>query len=467
MLDLPTVTRRRLAASGNPEPIAGEDAIFLNLERPDTPTHTLKVVILDTARRGEPVTLADLQRVLPAYLGLTPRSTQRIGTIPGSRALAWVADDRFDLVHHLDERTAPAPGDRAALDLVCAGLAVHQLDRSRPLWSMTLVHGLAGGRQAVVVRVHHAIADGLAAINLLKAATSDSPDGQIFAESLAEGLASGAARTSAGGLPALVRAARASRRRTRAFGSRSEIPGGLEPRTVLNTRSGADRLCVSGELDLADLKRLAKSAGVTLNGALHAVIASALRDELLERGQTSVRPLVATFGVAEDTGPERLHGNAIATARAYLRADLADPIARLHETARSCLLSVGLRRARGFALHREGTHFAQRLAPLARAAFADLTPGVTNHITTANVPGPARPRWFGDVEVVDWISFSLAIAPADVNLTAYSYAGRMTIGLVVTPESMPDPRRFLARVEQALTELLNLVEPVERPALHA
>lgn len=437
------------------EPMTGEDAIFLNLERPDTPTHTLKVIVLDSARRGRPITLDELRAVIPAYLGLSPRSTQRIGRVRGRRTLAWVEDEAFDLDRHLDERTAAAPGDRAALDRICADLAVRQLDRSRPLWSMTLVNGLADGQQAVVVRVHHAIADGIASINLLLAATSEVPGSCVVPEDNPVA-ASPAAR---GRFADLLRAARASRRRTRDFGSRTEVPAGLSPRTLFNTRSGADRLCVSGSLDLADLKRLAKASGVTLNGALHAVIAGAMREELLERGAPADFPLIATFGVAEDTGPSRRHGNAIATARAYLRADLADPVDRLRATARSCLISVGLRRQRGFDLHREGTHLAQRIAPVVRAALADLTPGVTNHITTANVPGPRESRWFGDVEVVDWISFSLAIAPADVNLTAYSYAGRLTLGLVVTPESMPNPRGFLVRLDRSLVDLLDAVEP--------
>jgi diacylglycerol O-acyltransferase / wax synthase len=82
---------------------------------------------------------------------------------------------------------------------------------------------------------------------------------------------------------------------------------------------------------------------------------------------------------------------------------------------------------------------------LARAAVSDVIPRVTNHITTARVPGPASSRWSGDVEVVDWISFSLAVAPADVNLTAYSYDGRLTIGLVVRPSRCPTRGRSCAR----------------------
>ena len=78
---------------------------------------------------------------------------------------------------------------------------------------------------------------------------------------------------------------------------------------------------------------------------------------------------------------------------------------------------------------------------------------VMNNITTANMPGPRETRWIGDIEVVDWISFALAIAPADVNLTAYSYAGRISMGLIATPESMPDPAGFIERVREALDEV--------------
>ena len=77
--------------------------------------------------------------------------------------------------------------------------------------------------------------------------------------------------------------------------------------------------------------------------------------------------------------------------------------------------------------------------PALRAGFAPHVPKVVNNITTANVAGPQHLRWFGDVAVVDWISYAVAVAPADVNLTAYSYDGRLSIGLVATPESMPDP----------------------------
>lgn len=464
-------TRPDQAADGVParaERMTGVDAMFLHAERPDTPFHTLKVMVLDPAHRGRDLTLEEIAAVLPAYLGLVRRSTQRIEVVPGFGGRPfWVEDPDFDLRHHLDERRLPAPGGRADLDRLCADLAVEQLDRSRPLWALTLVHGLAGGRQALVVRVHHAIMDGIAALNAFLAATGErrgAAPAPASAPAPAPAAPAQLARQARAELRSLaprvggaVRAYAASQRATRAFGSLVEVPRGLTWRSSLNRPSRSSRLCASGTLELDEVKRLARATGVTLNGALHAVLAEALREEFGARGESADRPLVAIFGVAEDRSSGRTHGNGIATARAYLRLDLADPLDRLHATARSCLLAVDLRRRRGFELTKAASDLTGRLMPRVRAGVAKVTPRVLNHITTANVPGPDHRRWLGDLEVVDWISFAVAVAPADVNFTAYTYAGRFSIGLVATPESMPYPREFLARLQPALDRLLAAV----------
>ena len=446
------------------ERMVGADAFFWHMERPDTPMHTLKVVVLDPSRADGPLTLGDLERVLPRHLGLVRRAHQRVQPVPGFGGKPFWVDVDVHVPDHLDERRVDAPGDRAAFDRLCSALATEQLDRSRPLWAMTLVHGLEGGRQAVVVRVHHAVMDGLAALNTFVAATADQP-GQALRERpapaaavldpvamrrhAASGLRTGVARTARA-----VRALVAEQRATREFGDVSQVPTGLVPRTSLNRPSGEVRTCVSTHLDLADLKSLATAAGVTLNGALHAVITEAMREELLARGETPDRPLVALFAVAEDTSSTRRWGNRLSSARAYLRTDLERPLDRLHETARSCLLTVDLRRRRGFDLTQRSHDLFGRLGPTLRAGVAHVIPRVSNHITTANVRGPATARWIGDHEVVDWVSFSLAVAPADLNLTGYSYDGQFRIGFVCTPESMPEPRVFLDRLPVALGRLL-------------
>ncbi len=79
------------------ERMRGVDAVFLHLEGPDTPLHTMKVVVLETSRQGRPVDLAEFEAAVRPRLGLVPRSTQRVARVPGLARPFWVADPTFDL----------------------------------------------------------------------------------------------------------------------------------------------------------------------------------------------------------------------------------------------------------------------------------------------------------------------------------------------------------------------------------
>ncbi len=449
-------------AGSGAERMTGPDALMLNMETPSNPMHTLKVAVLDTSRHGRPLSLAEIADVLPRFLGMFPRATQRVRWVPGCSARPfWVQDNGFDVADHIDEVWVGAPGGRTELDAVLSELAVAQLDRNRPLWALTLVHGLDGGRQAVVVRVHHAVADGLAALNTFMAATAE-PGDRVSMAPVPEALVQDtraltkAARTESRRLvrrlPSVVSAARHAVAARRKASHGELIPKPLTVRrTSFNARSGANRVCASADIALADIQRIALAAGTTVNGALHGVIAGAIRDELIARGEEPGTS-VTIFGVCKDLGSNRVHGNEIATAMAYLRSDLADPVERIVATGESCAATVACRRDVGFELTEKLATYTGRLGPFFRGLAANRAPLVMNNITTANMPGPRTTRWIGDIEVVDWISFALAIAPADVNLTTYSYAGRLSMGLIATPESMPDPAGFLRRVVRAVDE---------------
>ncbi|MDL9937846.1 wax ester/triacylglycerol synthase family O-acyltransferase [Gordonia sp. ABSL1-1] len=450
--------------------MTGPDALMLNMESASTPMHTLKVAVLDPSRRGEPVTLAELRAVLPNYLGRFPRATQRLEYLAGYAARPfWVRDEYFDVADHLDEVTLSSPGGRTELDALLAELAVARLDRDRPLWALTLVHGLAQGQQAVVVRVHHALADGLAALNTFMASTGERGEVIVPAPPAPVGVVHDqrtlwkAARAESWQLlcdiPRVVtgfgRALEAKRSARRAG---AHIP---KPMTVrrnsFNARSGAQRVCASGDIPLADIQRIALATGTSVNGALHGVIAGAKRAELLGRGEDPGMS-VTVFGVCRDLTSTRTFGNEIATAAAYLRTDLDDPVARIVQTAASCDATVRRRRAIGFELTEKIATYTGRVGPVFRSLAAHRAPLVMNNITTANMPGPRTTRWVGDIEIVDWISFALAIAPADVNLTAYSYAGRISFGLIATPESMPDPAGFIRRIKTSLAQATDALD---------
>jgi diacylglycerol O-acyltransferase / wax synthase len=451
--------------------MSGTDALLWHMEGPDTPMHTLKVAVADPVPRGRPIDLTELRDAMSLATSIVPCLTTRPAWAPGFAARPyWVDDDDFDLERHLDERTAPPTPDLTGLDETCSRLAEEHLPHDRPLWSATLVHGLPHGRQAIVVRVHHAMVDGLAALNGFLAATGAAPGevpgmpparaarptatGRLARAALAElpRLVTGAPRLARDGLRAR-RAAAAHR------ANAPDVPAFIGARrNFCNAPSGARRTCATASWDLEDLRAVSRASGATLNGVLHAVIAGAMRAELLERGEDTSEPTVAAFGVAVNgKDGDRLLGNAITPTNVYLRSDLDDPADRLEATARSCVHGVGLRKATGLEMAGRWSDYGPRLAPLFRRVFAERLPRTVNHVTTANVRGPASTRWFGDVEIVDWYSLALAVAPSNLNITVYSYAGRMNVGLVTTPEVLARPHRFVDRMAQELAVLTETV----------
>ena len=448
--------------------MSGTDALLLHMEDDDTPMHTLKVVILDTARRGRPITLDELGLAVGSRLGLVPRSTQKVVAAAGFGARPyWIDDPEFDLRRHIDERTL-ATGAAAELDALYGELASVTLPRDRALWAMTLVHGLRDGRQAVVVRIHHAIVDGLGALNMLLAVSNEAPDGTALApippavaprSPSSVRLALSAARDALrqlGAMPDTVGEVRSTRSRSRANRGHPDIPSFLTGfrRWSINEAGDATRTCASASLDLAAMRAISKATGTTVNGVLHAVIAGAVRSELVDRGEDVSTPCRAAFGIASDASDRsHLYGNAVTPTFVNLRSDLTDRTERLVATARSCTAAVEARRAAGLDLTDQLSGLAPRALNAARRWLTRRTTMNPSHVVTANVPGPRANRWLGSIEVVDWFSFAVAIAPASVNITVHSYAGRMNVGLIADPAALPDPQRLVARMADELDEL--------------
>ena len=447
------------------ERMSGSDAVLLHMEDEHTPMHTLKVVILDTSRRGRPLTLDELALAVGTRLGLVPRTTQKVVAAPGFGARPfWVDDPDFDLRRHLDERVLPSPGDARQLDALYGELAGAFLPRDRALWAMTLVHGLEAGRQAVVVRVHHAIVDGLGALHTVLAATTDAPGTVVDLVPPTIATASPRARLAARAasdavrtwrqLPDLLREVAGSRTRRRAEPD-PDIPKFVRfGRTSLNTIGDAARVCASGSLDLATMRAVGRATGTTVNGVLHAVIAGAVRAELAARGEDVSESTIAGFGIATDrVDTSRLYGNHITPTFVRLRSDLSDVHARLEATSRSCRAAVEARRAAGLDLSDRLSAFAPRALNTFRRVAGKRTSMTPSHVITANVAGPQHRRWLGDIEVVDWFSFAVAVSPVATNVTVHSYDGRMNVGIVADPAGMPAPREFVERLEHELAVL--------------
>ncbi len=151
--------------------------MLLYSETPNLHTHTLKVAIIHAPRtRGgeEPLdyegefTFDVFRRTVARRLHLLDPLRYRLVDIPWKlHHPMWLEDCPVDLDYHLRRVTVPSPGGRRELDEVIGRIASTPLDRSRPLWEFHFAEGMADDRFALIGKVHHTLADGVASANLL------------------------------------------------------------------------------------------------------------------------------------------------------------------------------------------------------------------------------------------------------------------------------------------------------------
>lgn len=328
--------------------LAGSDTGFLFIETPGQTSVCVDAIHLGPRPDGEQLTLEELHRWIQARLPLLPSWRWRLQEVPLQlHHPLWIEDPDFDLAYHLREHTLPAPGTEAELEAFHAELLPQLLDRRHPLWRVTLVHGMEGGRQALVFQIHHALSDGAGILFTLAQLFHPLPDGPLPAVPAGEhprrsALLRQAARDQARAWRAIPSMYRDTIARFKAVEERRAEdhppvprPMGDAPCTVLNLPGPPVRLTARARLPLADLQTVRKAAGCTLNDVVLAMVGGGLRSYLLERDQLPERSLVANCPVSGDPPgtPPRQWGNRFANFFAYLATDVEDPRERLDAIA--------------------------------------------------------------------------------------------------------------------------------------
>ena len=158
--------------------LAGADGHHISVETPTQPQHTLKCMILDPRSAHEPVTFERLRAWAPAVLPHVPPFRWQLAPPPmGLGHPFWIDRPELDVDYHVRVTRVAAPGGRAELATVLGQLLGGELlDRSRPLWQLWLVEGLADSRVALVWKVHHSLADGIASVRMFSAVLQHGPE---------------------------------------------------------------------------------------------------------------------------------------------------------------------------------------------------------------------------------------------------------------------------------------------------
>ena len=418
----------------------------------------------------------EVRRQLKKLLPRVPILTRKLAPMPLQFANpAWVEDDRVDLDHHVQHLTLPAPGTQAQLEDCIAGLHSELLDRSRPLWRMTIVDGLETGQVAYYIKVHHAVLDGQAGVLLAEALFDLAPQPRRVPRGTAPpaehpggaALAAVALRHDAGQYIKLLRhlpdilKTLAGMVGARSDPSLSRLGQNFSfgPKTPLNVPITGERGFAAVSVPLATLKRLAAAHDAKLNDVVLALCSGALRRYLAQHGGLPRKPLIAAMPISL-----RAAGNTDYTTQATmslvsLNTQIADPVKRLRAIRDAAGAVKALaRRARGLMptdFPSIGTPWLLHgLASLyGRSGLAGAMPPIAN-VVISNVPGPQVPLYCAGAQMAAYWPLSIVEHGLALNITVMSYNGAMGFGFTTARAAVPDARQLCADLLAALDELV-------------
>ena len=282
------------------------DSSFLRVETPTAHMHVGWLAPLELPPGADRLDAVELIERIGARLHLAPRFRQRLANVPlGIAEPTWVDDPEFDLRRHVRVVEPPDPLTRSDLRTLTDRFLSTQLRRDRPLWEIVIVPRVAGRRAAVLGKVHHAMVDGIAAVELGMVLFDLSPDAEMPLPADWEPEASAgplrlavdgardsaldqfraARRTASAGL-APGRALRIADTMRRAAFSLAEDAIRPAPPSYLNVPLGPRRTLAAHTVPLARLNRVKESTGTKLNDVVLAMAAGTLRRLAIERGET-------------------------------------------------------------------------------------------------------------------------------------------------------------------------------------
>jgi diacylglycerol O-acyltransferase / wax synthase len=412
---------------------------------------------------------------LRSRMHLIPRYRQRIeGGLPGGLTQpVWVDDTSFDPAWHVRHATLPAPGGDAELAAFVGREFSRRLDRSRPLWELHVVDGLSDGRVALVPKMHHALVDGVAAIDVGTVLLDPTEEPIDIEPSEGEWEPQPYERTRHMGRLAATPFLRAQRlmldTATRALDTSprsaaadlkraSELVAELTrtrpqaPMTPLNRPISPNRRFAIVRADLAELKAAGKAAGGTVNDALLAVVAGMMRSYLA--GLAIEADPVALVPVSVRREDERGEmGNRISTVFVDLPVHVNDPVERLRVVAATMADLKDSAAVRAGAMIVGATGWAP---PAISSVMVRAMGGVRAcNLVVSNIPGPQQPFYLAGSRLRE-IFPVVPLNPPNQGLSVgiLSYDGGVFFGLLADAELDPPVEHAGTMLEAALAELI-------------
>ena len=464
-----------MPANGHGERLSPVDASFLQLESAQAHMHVAWSAVFSPPQDGAMPSIEDIRARVTRRLGWVPRCRQRLLPAPlGLGEPRWVDDEAFDVAAHvvaLTERDDPVSPERFA-ELRDALLST-PLDRSRPLWQLAFVPQLADGRLGVVGRVHHAMADGAAALQIaLLTIDIDGHAGPGADPAVAPWEAEAPPTTLQRALDPLVHSAEITSRAARdvfhaaihpreAAGDALRDAGRLvcalsqdllphAPESGLNRPLGPRRTLVQHRVALNEVREVSRGVPGTRNDVGLAAIAGALRALALERDRIP-EPLKAMVPVNMRRAHDAMTlGNRVSMTSVWLPLDSMTASERLERVRVQTARFKSSARPQGAQTLIAG--FGLLPSALRAPVLRAIAPGRFN-LTISSVPGPPSALYMQGARLDELYPVIPIAEDQTLSIGMLPYEGRLYFGLYADPDGLPEAHRLAELIDAELVAL--------------
>ena len=453
------------------ERLSSSDMSSLLAERGPIHVHVGATIVLE----GEPPGFEALLDHVEKRLALVPRFRQKVTSTPLALTNpVWADDARFDLRWHVRHTALPAPGSEAQLRDLIGRVMSQPLDLERPLWQLYLIEGLEGGRHACISKTHHALVDGVSAVDVGTIMLDPNPEGTempvpeerwdpdapspelLFVRAASDRIRGPlrAARKAARSALTMPRDTAGSVMRTAEGFASLAARGPSAQRTFLNREIGRDRRVAFVKTELDAVKAARGDTGATVNDVILSIAAGGLLRLFERRGEDVPADLVALVPMSVRRPDEHLElGNRIATLMVSLPVGEPDPAERLRIVHERTTRVKESEQARAASLVIEATGWTP---PTINRVLADvLARPLTWNLVISNVPGPQMPFYLLGHRVLEVYPF-VPLSPQGHSLAigVVSFDGGVFFGLVGDRDLFADIDEVAADLHAALAEQL-------------
>lgn len=438
------------------------DAGFLHAEDAD-PHASLAIGALAVIDGPVP----DRGAIMSAFaerMSVCPRFAQRLRThVFDLGAPEWVDDPDFDLAHHVQRVALPRPGDDSTLFRTVADLMEVRLDRDRPLWEIWIIEGLKDNRWAMLTKVHHCMADGIAATHMLAGLCDDGIDHRSMSHPRAakveqptrRGLTVNPLRLVSelwNASTALTTAA------ARAAQGAAELALGLldrSPSSTTNGRLGSRRRYCAAWVSLDEITTICQTFGVSINDVALAAVTESYRSMFLRHGETpspdSLRTLVPVSMRSADAPGQT--DNRVSLMLPYLPVEEENPVRRLRVVhTRLGQTKSGGQREAGSAAFSIADHIPFPLSAWTMRLLTRLPQRGVAALAT-NIPGPTRPLHILGQQVLGVFPVPPIAMQLRTGVAILSYADQLSFGILADYEAVPDVDELAHGIEAAVARL--------------